>query len=87
MYDQGHWVGLHGYTHQSFPRLKPPDLYQGLQRTQSMIAHTCGLEPDRIRDVRPPNGLFTPRTLIGCGNGVSASDVDRGTGRLAEPRY
>ena len=63
VYQQGHWLGLHGYTHQSFPCLQPQNLHQGLQRTQSLIAATCGLSPQQIRDVRPPNGVFTPRTL------------------------
>lgn len=61
--DQGHWLGLHGYTHRSFPCLSDQELHQGLKRTQEAIAQACGLDPHQIKDVRPPNGLFTPHTL------------------------
>lgn len=67
VWQQGHWIGLHGYTHQSFPKLPPTALRQSLMQTQQVIAQACGLEPAQaaqIRDVRPPNGLFTPKTLI-----------------------
>ena len=60
---QGHWIGLHGYTHQSFPLLKPEELKQSLLKTRSAIAETCQLDPAHLLDVRPPNGLFTPDTL------------------------
>ncbi len=63
VYDQGHWIGLHGYDHQSFPRLSARELKQSLERTQAAIAQACDLDPDLLRDVRPPNGLFTPQTL------------------------
>ncbi|MGL5081452.1 MAG: polysaccharide deacetylase family protein [Microcoleaceae cyanobacterium] len=63
VYQQGHWIGLHGYDHQSFPCLNIAQLKHDLARTQTMIAQTCGLSPTRLRDVRPPNGLFTPQTL------------------------
>jgi peptidoglycan/xylan/chitin deacetylase (PgdA/CDA1 family) len=65
--ERGHWMGLHGYTHQLFPRLTPDELKRSLERTQDAIAHACGLEPElvrsQVRDVRPPVGVFTPRTL------------------------
>lgn len=63
VYQQGHWIGLHGYTHQSFPLLKPEELKQSLLKTQAEIAKACQLDPDCVRDVRPPNGLFVPQTL------------------------
>ena len=63
IYERGHWIGLHGYDHRSFPLLTTIDFKQTLQATQSAIAQACCLEPATIRDVRPPNGLFTPRTL------------------------
>lgn len=66
-FQQGHWVGLHGYTHRSFPMLSTEELWQSLTHTQGAIARACHLTPEevaqRVRDVRPPNGLFTPRTL------------------------
>lgn len=67
IYDQGHWIGLHGYTHRSFPRLSAGEMSQSLDQTQAAIARACQLPlsevKSRIRDVRPPNGLFTPSIL------------------------
>jgi peptidoglycan/xylan/chitin deacetylase (PgdA/CDA1 family) len=62
-YQQGHWLGLHGYEHRSFPRLSAEALQQSLTKNQIAIANACGLEPQKVQDVRPPNGLFTPQTL------------------------
>jgi peptidoglycan/xylan/chitin deacetylase (PgdA/CDA1 family) len=61
--DRGHWIGLHGYEHRSFPTLSAGDLRQSLEKTQEAIYNACNLEPNQVRDVRPPNGLFTPQTL------------------------
>lgn len=61
--DRGHWIGLHGYDHRSFPLLTATELQQSLKATQSVISTACGVNPETIRDVRPPNGLFTPQTL------------------------
>jgi len=67
VYDRGHWIGLHGYTHQNFPQLTPEQLSKELYQTQAAILEACGLDPQthqyRFRDVRPPNGVFTPQTL------------------------
>ncbi|MGK7915191.1 MAG: polysaccharide deacetylase family protein [Prochloraceae cyanobacterium] len=63
IYQRGHWLGLHGYYHHSFPLLSKDDLEQSLSQTQQAIAKTCQLNPKAIRDVRPPNGLFTPNIL------------------------
>lgn len=63
VYERGHSIGLHGYDHQSFPLLTTAALKQSLQETQAAIAQACSLDPMLIRDVRPPNGLFTPQTL------------------------
>jgi peptidoglycan/xylan/chitin deacetylase (PgdA/CDA1 family) len=61
--ERGHWIGLHGYHHHSFPLLTPDALKQSLERTQQAIAQACQIHPENLRDVRPPNGLFTPQTL------------------------
>ncbi|MBW4687173.1 MAG: polysaccharide deacetylase family protein [Komarekiella atlantica HA4396-MV6] len=61
--DRGHWIGLHGYDHRSFPMLSPIDLKDSLEKTQVAIYDACNLLPEQVRDVRPPNGLFTPTTL------------------------
>ena len=67
IWQRGHWIGLHGYDHRSFPRLTPQELQQSLVKTQAAIAQSCQLDlayvQQHIRDVRPPNGLFTPQTL------------------------
>lgn len=63
VYTRGHWIGLHGYYHQSFPFLTADTLKQSLEKTQATIAKVCQLDPGNLRDVRPPNGLFTPQTL------------------------
>lgn len=64
VYERGHWIGLHGYDHRSFPSLNSREFKQMLERTQRAIAIACNLDPRlMIWDVRPPNGLFTPQTL------------------------
>lgn len=73
VYERGHWIGLHGYYHHSFPFLTPDALKQSLDKTQMAIctalatpshnAQADQIPPQMIRDVRPPNGLFTPQTL------------------------
>ncbi|HLP90838.1 MAG TPA: polysaccharide deacetylase family protein [Nostocaceae cyanobacterium] len=61
--DRGHWIGLHGYQHHNFPQLSPTELKRSLETTQAAIYQACNLLPKDVRDVRPPNGLFTPHTL------------------------
>ena len=63
VYEKGHWIGLHGYEHISFPKLTPSQLKKSLEKTQLAIYNACGLEAKFVRDVRPPNGIFTPETL------------------------
>jgi peptidoglycan/xylan/chitin deacetylase (PgdA/CDA1 family) len=63
IFHRGHWLGLHGYDHRNFPMLSPMELKYSLEKTQEAIYNACQLEPERVRDVRPPNGLFTPTTL------------------------
>jgi peptidoglycan/xylan/chitin deacetylase (PgdA/CDA1 family) len=58
-----HWVGLHGYHHRSFATLTSTDLKQELDRTRTIIARNCSIDPATLVDVRPPYGLFTPQTL------------------------
>ncbi|BAZ80293.1 polysaccharide deacetylase family protein [Sphaerospermopsis kisseleviana CS-549] len=61
--DRGHWIGLHGYEHHSFPTLSETQLKQSLEKTQTAIYNACELQPEQVRDVRPPNGFFTPKIL------------------------
>ncbi len=68
VYQAGHWVGLHGYSHRPFPLLSADELKQSLEMTQEAIAQACQLSLNDVRryvrDVRPPVGLFTP-TMLG----------------------
>jgi peptidoglycan/xylan/chitin deacetylase (PgdA/CDA1 family) len=68
IYQRGHWIGLHGYTHTAFPKLSANELKLSLEQTQIAIAQACCLDPkdvkQQVKDVRPPNGLFTPQTLV-----------------------
>lgn len=63
VHQQGHWIGLHGYNHQSFATMKPHELKHDLEKTKKAIAQACQISPQTLIDVRPPNGLFTPSTL------------------------
>ncbi|XWK86946.1 MAG: polysaccharide deacetylase family protein [Phormidium sp.] len=67
VYQRGHWVGLHGYNHQMFTSFTSPILKQNLAKTQLAIAQACALDlgyvQTHVRDVRPPNGVFTPQIL------------------------
>jgi peptidoglycan/xylan/chitin deacetylase (PgdA/CDA1 family) len=63
IHQAGHQLALHGYYHQSFPLLSATQLQQDLERTQQAIAQACDLDYTQIRDVRPPNGIFTPKIL------------------------
>jgi peptidoglycan/xylan/chitin deacetylase (PgdA/CDA1 family) len=64
IWQRGHWIGLHGYDHRSFPTLSAAELQQSLVATQAAIAQACNLSAiPHIPDVRPPNGFFTPQTL------------------------
>jgi len=83
---RSHYIGLHGYTHRSFPRLKAQELQGSLAQTQDIITQTCQVPRDRLIDVRPPNGLFTPQTLklfpnfkVVSAVAVSSGDVECGS--------
>lgn len=60
---QGHWIGVHGYEHKSFPLLSHNQLELSLNKTQEAITRATDLKISQIRDVRPPNGIFTPKVL------------------------
>jgi peptidoglycan/xylan/chitin deacetylase (PgdA/CDA1 family) len=67
VYEEGHWIGLHGYDHHPFIQMKASVLKNNLERTQAVIAQACGLDLAQVQkeviDVRPPNGVFTSHTL------------------------
>lgn len=59
----GHQVALHGYYHKPFLDHRSGVLRHELVELQSMIAEQARREPEEVRDVRPPYGLFTPQSL------------------------
>jgi peptidoglycan/xylan/chitin deacetylase (PgdA/CDA1 family) len=59
----GHQLGIHCYRHIPFPLETPSTLHAQLDRTRNLIADICGIAPQRISDLRPPYGAFTPKTL------------------------
>lgn len=63
VHQKGYWIGLHGYEHHSFASLSPTQLKQDLKRTKDAIVNACKIPSSTLIDVRPPNGLFTPKTL------------------------
>lgn len=63
VYQQGHWIGLHGYSHRAFTRMTSTEIRADLERTQHTIAKACAIDPATARDVRPPYGLFTPQIV------------------------
>jgi peptidoglycan/xylan/chitin deacetylase (PgdA/CDA1 family) len=66
IYQSGHWIGLHGYTHRPFPLLSNDVLKQDLDRTKQAIAQACSLDPsgtNHLQYVRPPYGVALPQTL------------------------
>jgi peptidoglycan/xylan/chitin deacetylase (PgdA/CDA1 family) len=66
-YQQGHWMGLHGFSHRPFPTMKLSEIRQELTRTQEAIALACDLDladvQRRVRDVRPPYGIMLPSRI------------------------
>jgi peptidoglycan/xylan/chitin deacetylase (PgdA/CDA1 family) len=58
----GHEVAGHGFTHTEFPKLRGDELRDELARTAALLPKPAG---GRAM-VRPPRGLVTPRSLLGC---------------------
>lgn len=63
IHQSGHQLALHCYRHIPFPIENASTLKGQLTRSRNAIAHACGISPDTIRDVRPPYGFFTAKTL------------------------
>lgn len=63
VHERGHWIGIHGYEHKSFIELSETQLKSGLDKTKKVICNTCNLPENQLVYVRPPNGLFTGKTL------------------------
>ncbi|MEL7038128.1 MAG: polysaccharide deacetylase family protein [Cyanobacteria bacterium J06592_8] len=63
VFQRGHWIALHGYNHQMFHQMTDEQLKQDLEQTKQEILNICDIHPNSLWDVRPPNGVFTPKTL------------------------
>ncbi|MBK9925573.1 MAG: polysaccharide deacetylase family protein [Anaerolineales bacterium] len=63
IHESGHHIGIHCYRHLPFPLENASTLKGQLDRSRNAIANACGISPDTIRDIRPPYGIFTSRTL------------------------
>jgi peptidoglycan/xylan/chitin deacetylase (PgdA/CDA1 family) len=59
----GHQLAIHCYRHIPFPVEHPSTLHLQLERTRNIIAEACDIAPELIRDLRPPYGAFTKRTV------------------------
>jgi len=62
IHEGGHQIGIHCYRHLPFPFEQPGMLRKYLDHTRNLIANACGITSETIREVRPPNGLFTAKT-------------------------
>jgi peptidoglycan/xylan/chitin deacetylase (PgdA/CDA1 family) len=63
IHQSGHQLALHCYRHLPFPLQNASTLKAQLARTRNAIASACGIFPESIRDIRPPYGFFTRKTL------------------------
>ena len=63
IHDSGHQLALHCYRHIPFPMENASILQGQLNRARTAIANACDIPPETIRDIRPPYGLFTSKTL------------------------
>ena len=63
LHQSGHQPALHCYRHVPFPLENASTLKGQLDRSRKAIAEACGIPPETIRDVRPPYGFFTAKTL------------------------
>ena len=63
MHQSGHQLGIHCYRHLPFPLENPVALRAQLEHTRNIIANAGGIAPETIKDLRPPYGAFTSKTL------------------------
>ncbi|HKJ37493.1 MAG TPA: polysaccharide deacetylase family protein [Anaerolineales bacterium] len=63
IHQSGHQLALHCYRHIPFPMESASTLKGQLDQSRKAIVNACGISPETIRDVRPPYGFFTAKTL------------------------
>lgn len=59
----GHQLGIHCYRHTPFPIENMSTLRAQLDSTRNKIAEFSGIAPEKIKDLRPPYGVFNAKTL------------------------
>jgi peptidoglycan/xylan/chitin deacetylase (PgdA/CDA1 family) len=59
--DDGHEIGVHGWTHRDHLRMTPGRVYDELARTADLILDTCGVAPTWFR---PPYGILSAGSLL-----------------------
>ena len=60
--DEGHEVGVHGYTHRRFTSLRARELAEELEKTQQLLPPTSGRRPL----LRPPHGAVSVASMMTC---------------------
>jgi peptidoglycan/xylan/chitin deacetylase (PgdA/CDA1 family) len=60
MNQDGHCIGIHGFSHRSFISMTKRQLEEELFSTRAILAETLGSNPRRLIPVRPPYGFFLP---------------------------
>jgi peptidoglycan/xylan/chitin deacetylase (PgdA/CDA1 family) len=63
IHENGHQIGIHCYRHFPFGLEKSLVLRAQLEHTRGLIAEICNIPPETIKDIRPPYGAFTRKTL------------------------
>ncbi|WP_432840146.1 polysaccharide deacetylase family protein [Dactylosporangium sp. CA-092794] len=59
--DDGHEIGVHGWTHRSHLRMTPWRVHHQLARTAELISDVCGTAPEWFR---PPYGILSAGSLL-----------------------
>ncbi|MER7274027.1 polysaccharide deacetylase family protein [Dactylosporangium sp. NPDC000244] len=61
IHEEGHEIGVHGWTHRSHLRMSPGRVHGELARTAELILGACGAPP---RWFRPPYGVLSAGSLV-----------------------
>jgi peptidoglycan/xylan/chitin deacetylase (PgdA/CDA1 family) len=63
IHQSGHQIGIHCYRHIPFQLENPSTLCNQLERTKNILANICSIPSQSLKDLRPPYGAFTRKTL------------------------
>ncbi|MGI5246139.1 polysaccharide deacetylase family protein [Dactylosporangium sp. CA-139066] len=61
IHDDGHEIGVHGWTHRDHLRMTPGRVHHDLARTADLIFGICGVRPVWFR---PPYGILSAGSLL-----------------------